>query len=184
MTGTHYFFALALPEEIKQYLYEMTKEIRHSFPFKKWVHQEDYHITLAFLGRTEPEKLEDTLECLHSSLSAIASFPLELDHLGIFGKQEAPRILWAGVKESDSLNNLRNQVYNCCLKAGFILDSKPFAPHITLSRKWTEKEPFSSQKLHTIIKEKQLFTGNRVVLYQTHLDRIPKYEEKKVFLLN
>ena len=183
MTDTHYFFALALPEEIKNFLHDQSKEMQTSMPFKKWVHPEDYHITLAFLGQSEQENLENAIHCLNTSISAFSPFPLELDHLGVFGNKESPRILWAGLKASAPLNELRKQVYACCLRAGFILDSKPFTPHITLARKWAENEPFSSQKLHTIIKENQLFTGNRVVLYQTHLDRIPKYEEKKVFLL-
>lgn len=55
MEGHHYFFALLLPQDIKSYLQEKCEQIKMDFPFKRWVHHEDYHITLAFLGHASEE---------------------------------------------------------------------------------------------------------------------------------
>ncbi|MBR8644101.1 hypothetical protein KEH51_03585 [[Brevibacterium] frigoritolerans] len=45
-----FFFALVLPDDIKAYLNAVTEQLKPDFPFKKWLHPADYHITMAFLG--------------------------------------------------------------------------------------------------------------------------------------
>ena len=173
MLSTHYFFALSLPIETKRYLDECMQPLKAQGAFKKWVHPEDYHLTLAFLGSAD--ELGPVLDKVGSL--QFTAFPLTLDRFGTFGKSDSPRILWMGVDYSDMLHKVRNHVYGACEEAGFQLDKRPFSPHITVGRKWNEQSPFTNEVLdgfqpaagHT-------FTATEMVLYQTHLDRMPKYE--------
>lgn len=182
----HYFFAVKLPNDVKSFLHNWIEQNREKFPFKRWVHEEDYHITLAFLGFAEEEMKIKSIQSVSSAISDIGPFSLTLSNIGTFGSPKSPRIFWAGVNESQILNNLQKQVYQQCIEVGFQLDKKPFRPHITLARKWEGEQPFDLNSLIPILSEdgKEVsFEVNEVVLYETHLDKSPKYKEYAVFSL-
>jgi len=71
----HYFFALSLPEEIKLKLKEYCNQLKKSYPFARWVHELDYHITLAFLGQASKEQLNQATELVGQNLHESHSFP-------------------------------------------------------------------------------------------------------------
>lgn len=181
----HYFYALALPESVKTKLHEISQQWQGTLPFKTWVHHQDLHITLAFLGAAPEEKLEHTIHKMQSEFICPA-FSLSINHLGVFGKKDAPRIFWAGVNDEPGLKQARELVYHACLSAGFSLETRPFHPHITIARKWVGNEPFSRE----ILKEQNpfneaplTFQAEKVVLYETHLGNTPKYKQVTSFIL-
>lgn len=176
----HYFFAVKLPYEVKSYLNRWVQMHEPKFPFNRWVHPEDYHITLAFLGFAEKEMLEKVVHDVGEIVSNLYTFELTLNELGIFGPPKSPRIFWADVKFSEELQSVQKLVYDTCLKAGFELDKKPFKPHITLARKWKFEEPFDREKLTSLKNSRgddYTFPVSEIVLYKTHLDQTPKYME-------
>jgi 2'-5' RNA ligase len=181
MSQTHYFFALALPSDVKDYLNESSRKL--DLPFARWVHPEDYHLTLAFLGNAEEDKLLAAKEKVAIAAKRLESFSLDLDSFGTFGPKSNPRIFWAGVKESLSLNHLQKAVGGACAEADFQLDTKPFNPHITLARKWQGQESFQETVKAPLTLEQHTFAIKQVVLYQTHMASTPKYEVKNTFLL-
>lgn len=181
----HYFYALALPESVKAKLYEMSQEWQTTLPFKTWVHELDYHITLAFLGGVKEEDLQYSIDQLQSEFDC-PTFSLTIDHLGVFGKKDSPRIFWAGVNDEPNLKQVREYVYRVCLSVGFSLETRPFHPHITLARKWTSERPFTKQILegcHSLNDEPLAFQAEKVVLYETCLGKIPKYKPITSFAL-
>ena len=182
MSKHHYFFAVKLPIEVKAFLQEWVEAKKQDFPFAKWVHHEDYHITLAFLGFAAEEMKYEAIQTMPEVLKDEHPFPLTLHQIGIFGPHKKPRIFWAGVEHSNELIHLQKKVYNHLLKVGFELDKKPFRPHITLARKWNSPEEFD-QNLLTAIENNLSFTVNEIILYETHLDQTPKYHEFARFLL-
>lgn len=181
---THYFYALKLPHEVKLQLEKICNQLQ--FPFDRWVHQEDYHITLAFLGYANKEQLHASLHFVREMLVESHSFPLTIDHLGVFGKKDSPRIFWAGTEPEERLSKLRKLVYDACHKAEFQLETRPFHPHITLARKWTGDIPFSDSILtqkNPFVQDTINFQANEVVLYKTNLVKVPKYEVVESFRL-
>lgn len=174
----HYFWAVRLPDHAKNLIYTQVTNVQEHFLFKRWVHMEDYHITLAFLGAVEQQKLDLVVELVDSSIKGVKAFPLHMQGLNIFGNQKAPRIFWTSVKQEKQLNTLQSLVFKSCVKAGFSLETRPFTPHITLARNWTGPEfeqewlkqynPFTSVPLS--------FKADEVVLYKTNLEKVPKYE--------
>jgi 2'-5' RNA ligase len=183
---THFFFAVRLPEAPKIIMKEHCERMKNLLPFGRWVHFEDLHITLAFLGFSPLEKLEDAKERVKEALFDSNSFPLQINQLGIFGDRKSPRILWADTLESKELQSVRNKVYSACGEAGFQLETRPFRPHITIARKWVGDEPFQEDLLHIweeLQTEPLAFEAKDIVLYQTHLQNTPKYEAKAVFPL-
>jgi RNA 2',3'-cyclic 3'-phosphodiesterase len=175
----HYFIAVPIPIEISERLLLLQAELKELFPFRSWVHKQDYHITLAFLGEASSIQLDQVKQAMEQIAKSHCSFMLTLDKIGVFGNRLAPRILWQGVKEEPKLRELREDVYHACIDIGFSLDQRPFAPHITIARKWQGEKEFALEKIRTMTAgkvENASFLAAHIVLYQTHLEKVPKYE--------
>lgn len=182
----HFFYALELPIEVKGKLEKTITELQQALPYKTWVHPQDLHITLAFLGNAAAQQIDASNKLIDAELTRQSEFELAIDHLGIFGRKDSPRIFWAGLEKSESLAMLRDDVFSACLSAGFKLETRPFSPHITLARKWTGESPFTYkliEEINPFKDEKINFQAERVVLYRTHLGKSPKYEPLKIFPL-
>lgn len=88
------------------------------------------HLTLAFIGAVNDERLE----LLHEIAAGVAAEPYELvlDRLGCWRHN---RILWAGCGETPSRQHrLFAALATPLAAAGFALDPRPHAPHVTLLR--------------------------------------------------
>ncbi|KAA0549042.1 RNA 2',3'-cyclic phosphodiesterase [Bacillus sp. BGMRC 2118] len=186
MTKTHYFLAIPLPTEVKHAFKQWREQNNDHFPFKSWVHHEDYHITLVFLGDTPETKLNTVVKELHEVVKKHGPFKLTLNGLGYFGKKESPRIFWGGITQQETLEHLQRDVCEACEKIGYQLEKRPYRPHITLARRYKEGEGFPFGELDQYLQIDPLtstFAVQSVVLYQTHLDRSPKYEAIETFQL-
>jgi RNA 2',3'-cyclic 3'-phosphodiesterase len=178
-SNTHFFFALTLPDETKEYIYEIMEQIKPEFLFKKWLHKADYHITLAFLGNAPDEMKNNSMELVKEALKGEESVSLSLFQIGTFGSKNVPRILWTGVTVQEGLFEIQKKVYNACQEAGFSLDKKPFKPHITVARKYIGDRNFSIEELQQkagLASRGHSFTASAVTLYQTHIGASPSYE--------
>lgn len=185
-TKPHYFFAVRLPDTVKQIIQDHMMDAASTFQFKRWVHREDYHITLAFLGTVEEERLSTIIQLVGDALKKVTAFPLQVEGLDIFGNKKCPRIFWAALNEESELYQLQKAVYEQCIEAGFTLESRPYHPHITLARKWEADEEFTPELLerHNPFQDTPVnFQVNEVVLYKTNVDKTPKYEPIVSFLL-
>lgn len=179
MRKRHYFIAIPIPPEIALQFEMGRKEVAQAFPFRTWVHKDDYHITLAFLGEASLIQLDEVRKLIGKIIKNHQSFYLTLGDMNTFGEPLSPRILWKGVREEPLLCVLQQDVYDACTRIGFTLDKRPFKPHITLARKWQGEGQFNIEKIDRIFKNTEQiisFLADRIVLYETHLERLPKYE--------
>jgi 2'-5' RNA ligase len=90
--------------------------------------RDNLHLTLAFLGHLPAARRDDAVAVAESI--AAARFDLCLDRLGYWKHN---RILWAG-GESAHLEALAGELASRLRTAGFLLESRPFAAHLTLLR--------------------------------------------------
>ncbi|MBV7507331.1 RNA 2',3'-cyclic phosphodiesterase [Bacillus sp. sid0103] len=183
---SHFFFAVRMPDETKLVMKEHMGKIKERTPFSRWVHYQDLHITLAFLGSSPPDKLAEADKNVKTVLSNETALTLKINKLGFFGSVTSPRVFWADTEESNHLYTIRKKVFSACEKAGFQLETRPFRPHITLARKWIGEQPFRNEMLalwEEIQPAPLSFTSGDVVLYQTHLNKTPKYEAIKIYPL-
>jgi 2'-5' RNA ligase len=183
---THFFIAVPIEKAQKDIIHSWLAIKKDYFSFKSWVHQDDYHITLAFLGHVDSiDLLTQLSELLKEKVAKISPFVLSLKGIDVFGKKDSPRIFWAGIEDSSPLHDLQKQVFHVCKESGFNLDSKPFRPHITLARQWKSENPFvrSEEFKQAFQEDGQSFLVKNIHLYRTHLDRVPKYETIDVFPL-
>lgn len=128
------FVGIDLPEEIKKALLAFQSELKELGIKGSWKAQENFHITLEFLGEIEP----DMLPILRETLSQVArnhqSFSLSIGGLGAFPSWKRPHTVWTsvggGLKE---LNKLRDELHQELAPKGFVLEDRPFKPHLTLA---------------------------------------------------
>ncbi len=173
----HFFFALTLPNELKAELYSRIEILKIAFPFKKWLHPADYHITMAFLGDASESMRNEAESLVQTVLKHETAFELTLNEIGTFGRLDQPRILWADVAFEQRLSDVQAKVYQACIDVGFSLDTKPFKPHITLARKYKGETAFSLEKASNLVAFKHSrFLASQITLYQSHIGQTPSYE--------
>ncbi|MFF5996402.1 RNA 2',3'-cyclic phosphodiesterase [Lysinibacillus sp. KU-BSD001] len=175
----HYFWAVPLPDKMKKIIHAEMLHVKHIFQFNRWVHMDDYHITLVFLGAVEEQKLQTVIDLVGEAITEGQSFSLQITGLNIFGNEQTPRIFWGAVNEEHALFQLQAIVQQQCLDAGFTLDTRPYHPHITFARKWSSAERFDQELLtkYNPFQAKPLsFHVEEIVLYKTNMEQIPKYE--------
>lgn len=91
------------------------------------------HLTLAFVG-PQPEIRVDSLRRL-AGLIRGRSFTLELDRVGVFPKTG---IAWLGATTvQDDLAWMQRDLADALRSRGFPVDTRPYAPHLTLARRAT-----------------------------------------------
>lgn len=92
------------------------------------------HLTLAFLGEVDPVR-ESRIPAAVEGIDAPA-FELTLERLGAFPKTG---VAWAGCASVPSaLASLQAQIDARLREAGFDLERRAFAPHLTLARRITQ----------------------------------------------
>ncbi len=70
------FFAVELNSELRQALSQLIDELKQE-PWGhrvRWVHPENLHVTLRFLGTTNPEKTSELAKHAHSAINKIRTF--------------------------------------------------------------------------------------------------------------
>jgi 2'-5' RNA ligase len=133
------FFAVPVPEATRARVAELIERVQAEVGDGKarirWVRMEGLHLTLRFLGPTP----EDLVPSLQSGADAVARgatpFEVRLSGGGAFPSLARPRSLWIGVREgADRLANLADSLTAAAGECGLMLDTRPFAPHLTVAR--------------------------------------------------
>ncbi len=134
------FIALELPDAAKEHLACVVEDLRGKLPRGAWVTAADMHITLAFLGETDPDMIPVIVEALEAATTRARPLELCIDRLGAFPNLTRASVLWAGVSEATDKTNKLSALARTVrtLLAGaeppVDFDPKPFKAHITLAR--------------------------------------------------
>lgn len=100
----------------------------------KWTDISNTHLTLAFLGDTDEKKIRIIKMMLEEKCSELKEFEFILSGLGLFRNYRDPRVIWAGISSSGSLTELNDKIREGLKETGFIVENRPFSPHLTLGR--------------------------------------------------
>jgi 2'-5' RNA ligase len=91
------------------------------------------HLTLEFLGEVAPERVPRLGAAGADAAARAAGFGLRLDATGSF---ERARVAWiAPSVVPGPMAALQSALRRACGEAGFALEARPWAPHVTLARK-------------------------------------------------
>jgi len=100
----------------------------------KWTDPANIHITLAFLGNTDEERIPQLSIMLKEVCESRGKFDLTLKGAGVFRNMNDPRILWTGIGSSEELLQLNEVITSGLIDLGFEIEDRPFKPHLTLGR--------------------------------------------------
>ncbi len=101
----------------------------------RWVRMDSLHLTLRFLGPTDPARLPDARAAVVDAAAGRAPFEVGLAGAGAFPSPARPRVLWLGVGRGlASLEALTVSLSGALAAHGWPHDDRPVRPHLTLAR--------------------------------------------------
>ena len=100
----------------------------------RWIETSDIHLTLAFLGDTEEERIRSVTLMLKEKCTGFGDFEFRLGGAGLFKNYRDARVIWAGITGSDRLSELNSAIAGGLKENGFATDERPFRPHLTIGR--------------------------------------------------
>ena len=128
------FLALQLSQETKKRLAQVTAQLGVTGADVKWVEEDNFHITLFFLGETDPETCETIIGKMPMMAAGVEPFAINLDGMGAFPNLKKPRVIWVGVKEGGrEIVKVYRRVLGVMEPLGFV-EEKKFSPHVTIGR--------------------------------------------------
>jgi RNA 2',3'-cyclic 3'-phosphodiesterase len=143
------FVALQIPEDVRNILTALTKDLRKACPTARWVDLQKAHVTLKFIGEVGPAQgaeIRDALKAVTDRLPVlmatslrdkvldVAPFEMVFAGLGFFPDARRPRVFWAGVDGGAALARLDAAIEDSLAAIGVPRETREFHPHLTLAR--------------------------------------------------
>ncbi len=129
------FIAIDLDENIKNNISELLRKLDKGSKNIRWVKSQGMHMTLKFLGEVTKERICEVESVLKRISKEYHPFQLELMGTGAFPPgTKSPRILWIGVRQSESLIKIQSSLENELDKIHFPKEKRTYHPHLTLGR--------------------------------------------------
>lgn len=166
------FTGLALPSNLAARLSLMDGGIDGA----RWTAQENFHITLTFIGEVDEATAEDADE----ALSAVRSdnFDVEVKGTGVFAQGSYPQVLWMGVTPSPPLLRLKEKIDRALHVARVPHENRKYVPHVTMARLKHAQEAQVGQfmQAHNLFAAAP-FRADEFILYRSALTKNgPWYE--------
>jgi 2'-5' RNA ligase len=170
------FWAVPLPTELRSALSAFVSELRTAPGVEddwRFADEDGWHLTLAFLGATEPATVEPMTARVTDALRAFAPMEVAAGGLGGFPRGGRARVLWYGIADPDGR---LEAVADTVRTAAGLPTEEPFRPHVTLARSRDRR----GARLPVPVEEPpraRVRVGD-VVLFRSHLSAGPaRYEE-------
>jgi RNA 2',3'-cyclic 3'-phosphodiesterase len=176
------FIAVEVPRSVTQVVAEALQPWRRAFPNARWVPQENWHVTLKFLGSTPARQSTWVEEIVEGIVATHPAVTARVRGLGAFPSVQRARVLWAGIEDHE--NRLAAIVAD--LETGLVeefrAEMRRFHAHLTVARSEPPlrlPEPYAETPLVS-----EPFVAGRLILFRSHLQgHTPRYEPVRTFSL-
>jgi len=125
------FIAIDLPEDVRQSLSAVQRELRGVSNTIRWVSTDSAHLTLKFLGEITEPSVEEVRQVMANV--TWKPFHISVKGVGFFPGALSPRVLWAGM-HAPTLEALAERIDSKMETFGFEKERRKYRPHITLAR--------------------------------------------------
>lgn len=133
------FIAVHLNREAIADLINMQKYLKENNVKARYTPEDNFHITLKFLGEIEYADIQKIYDTLKDKFTDIKPFYIRLDKVGYFPGDKNIRVLWAGVSDKKrGLNALYDVINRELSGIGYPQDKRPFRSHVTIAREVEE----------------------------------------------
>ncbi len=172
------FIAVPLSQEARaaiERLVDETKETAEASAREprspvRWVRMDGLHLTLRFLGPTEPEQAASLPALLDLVAAGESPFAVTIRRAGAFPSPRRPRTLWLGIGDGEErLAMIAQRLATVLTSSGWPLDERPFRPHLTLARADGRREgPAVAEALVEQAQDFSVsFAADRLVLFES-----------------
>lgn len=178
------FVAVTMPAAVLADLAAAVDGVRTLPGAPRWGDPARWHLTLAFLGDVDEDRVEPVGSALRPVAATPGRFRLAVGGAGTFPERGRPRVLWVGLAgDLDMLTALAGDTADTARRAGVRLERRPFRPHLTLGR-WRADDAAS----RTVAEALGTYRGpdfvvEELVLMRSHLGPRPRYEPVRRFPL-
>lgn len=166
------FVAVPIPRVIQTAIAGIQEELAaFALPFR-WVDPDLTHITLKFLGDTNPRQLRDLASQLDWAAGRSEPMKLTTAGVGAFPNSRRPRIVWLGMDgETLQLERLADDVDEVAVELGYEGERRRFRPHITIGRLRRGYDPTDEFELaaRELTLRPQQLEVDRIQLYRSVL---------------
>jgi 2'-5' RNA ligase len=130
------FFAVDLDASTRQAAAEISRgcEYAQGGDRVRWLRQDTFHVTMRFLGDTDPEQISGLAECVRKQTAGVKPFRMELGGVRPFPNRRSAFAVVLDVGPVERFEELAAAVERGVVAAGFTPESRPFRPHLTLGR--------------------------------------------------
>lgn len=137
--GRRLFVALPVPAAVGEAVAELVAGVRSAadpaLRDVRWVRLDSLHVTLRFLGPTDPALEAAVVAAVDRTAARTASFEVAITGAGAFPSVARPRALWLGIDDgAEELAAAAAALGEELAGAGWVPDERPFRAHLTLAR--------------------------------------------------
>lgn len=122
-------------------LHRAAAPLRDAVPAATWTAEENLHLTVKFIGATDPAEVDRIAATLAAVADGHRGVPLLLGRAGAFPNLRRPRVIWAGIEPAPRLELLHHDVEAALDAIGIPIEGRAFRPHVTLGRVKAPLEP-------------------------------------------
>jgi len=131
------FTAFPVSEEVKKHIIKAQDALSSANQDAriKWVEDCNVHVTSCFLGEVGDDKVEMVEILLSGVASQENKFNFVLENTSCFPSAREPRVLFIELGDSSGTSSrIRRNISEALKENGFLIDDKPWRPHLTLGR--------------------------------------------------
>lgn len=129
------FWASLIGRPAASALREARRDLATAAADVKWVRDDHFHMTLAFLGSQEPGRVPAALRAGAEAARFFPFFKMRFNCLGAFPDWNRPKVVWAGLAEgAETMKSLAAGLRDRLAREGFAPEPRPFVAHATLGR--------------------------------------------------
>ena len=165
------FVAIEIPDAIKNQVEVLENQFKKIRTDIKWIHPQNIHITLKFLGNTSINRLEEIYDGLQEAVDSIRPFQLKLQQVGAFPDLNRPRVFWINIDQGrEALMTLQKRIEEILYVRRFVREERPFSPHLTIGRVRSPRGLRTlTDQVRNITFNAQTFLVDRVVVVKSDL---------------
>jgi 2'-5' RNA ligase len=186
------FIAVPLAEAARAAVADLVADVRAAVDERaraprsevRWVRLEGLHLTLRFLGPTDPARIDELARIVDEVANRGSSFRVAIGGAGAFPSPSRPQTLWLGITAGEAaIAELAARLAPGLERAGWPRDDRPFRAHLTVARSDGRREgPLAARTLiDRAATFETEFEAQRIVLFESVTGGGPaRYVERHV----
>lgn len=172
------FYGIVLDKETKNKLYEIQKKVSKISNKGRFVSEENFHITLKFLGDIGSNEVDDYIDLLEAGVSGFNAFVLKAEGIGSFSKGNK-LIPWVGLKSNKALIAMNKNLQDILFR-NYGIRYENYTPHLTLGREVVTSEDINSLSITPFD-----IVVNKIALFESkNINNKLVYQEKAIITLH